>query len=126
MSGEQSIFNLQIKKKSGLSLNPDTHHSKVFSSVFLSIYMSDIQYPLVSVFVYPVFNNCMSVSRFLWYLFVYIHYPLISVCLSPVYSSIYMCVSRKLYYLYVCILYPLLSVCLYSVSSICIFVSRII
>ena len=33
MSGEQAIFNLQIKKKSGLSLNPDIHHSKVFSSV---------------------------------------------------------------------------------------------
>ena len=32
MSGEQAIFNLQIKKKSGLSLNPDIHHSKVFSS----------------------------------------------------------------------------------------------
>jgi len=32
MSGEQAIFNLQIKKKSGLGLNPDIHHSKVFSS----------------------------------------------------------------------------------------------
>ena len=32
MSGEQAIFNLQIKKKSGLSINPDIHHSKVFSS----------------------------------------------------------------------------------------------
>ena len=32
MSGEQAIFNLGIKKKSGLSINPDTHHSKVFSS----------------------------------------------------------------------------------------------
>ena len=32
MSGEQAIFNLQIKKKRGLSLNPDIHHSKVFSS----------------------------------------------------------------------------------------------
>ena len=32
MSGEQAIFNLQIKKKSGLSLNPNIHHSKVFSS----------------------------------------------------------------------------------------------
>ena len=32
MSGEQAIFNLQIMKKSGLSLNPDIHHSKVFSS----------------------------------------------------------------------------------------------
>jgi len=29
MSGEQAIFNLEIKKKSGLSLNPDIHHSKV-------------------------------------------------------------------------------------------------
>jgi len=33
MRGEQAIFNLEIKKKSGLSLNPDIHHSKVFSSV---------------------------------------------------------------------------------------------
>jgi len=32
MKGQQAIFNLQIKKKSGLSLNPDIHHSKVFSS----------------------------------------------------------------------------------------------
>jgi len=33
MRGEQAIFNLEIKKKSGLSFNPDIHHSKVFSSV---------------------------------------------------------------------------------------------
>ena len=32
MRGEQAIFNLEIKKKSGLSLNPDIHHSKVPSS----------------------------------------------------------------------------------------------
>ena len=32
MIGEQAIFNLDIKKKSGLSINPDIHHSKVFSS----------------------------------------------------------------------------------------------
>ena len=32
MRGEQAIFNLEIKKKSGLSINPDIHHSKVFSS----------------------------------------------------------------------------------------------
>ena len=32
MRGEQAIFNLKIKKKSGLSINPDIHHSKVFSS----------------------------------------------------------------------------------------------
>jgi len=36
MSGEQAIFNLQIKKKSGLSLNPDIHHSKIFSSELAS------------------------------------------------------------------------------------------
>ena len=35
MRGEQAIFNLEIKKKSGLSINPDIHHSKVFSSGFL-------------------------------------------------------------------------------------------
>ena len=33
MRGEQAIFNLEIKKKSGLSFIPDIHHSKVFSSV---------------------------------------------------------------------------------------------
>ena len=33
MRGEQAIFNLEIKKKSGLSINLDIHHSKVFSSV---------------------------------------------------------------------------------------------
>ena len=27
--GEQAIFNLDIKKKFGLSINPDIHHSKV-------------------------------------------------------------------------------------------------
>ena len=32
MRGEQALFNLEIKKKSGLSLNPDIPHSKVFSS----------------------------------------------------------------------------------------------
>ena len=32
MRGEQAIFNLEIKKKSGISLNPDIHHSKVPSS----------------------------------------------------------------------------------------------
>ena len=32
MRGEHAIFNPEIKKKSELSLNPDIHHSKVFSS----------------------------------------------------------------------------------------------
>ena len=31
MRGEQAIFNLEIKKNSGLSIDPDIHHSKVFS-----------------------------------------------------------------------------------------------
>ena len=30
--GEQALFNLEIKKKSGPSINPDIHHSKVPSS----------------------------------------------------------------------------------------------
>ena len=34
MRGEQALFNLEIRKKRGLSINPDIHHSKVFSSVF--------------------------------------------------------------------------------------------
>ena len=32
MREEQAIFNLEIKKKSGLSINPDIQHSKVPSS----------------------------------------------------------------------------------------------
>ena len=36
MRGEQAIFNVEIKKKSGLSINPDVHHSKVFSSGHLN------------------------------------------------------------------------------------------
>ena len=32
MRGEQALFNLEIKKKRGLNINPDIHHSKVFSS----------------------------------------------------------------------------------------------
>ena len=43
MSGERAIFNLQIKKKSGLSLNPDIHHSKVFSSVNLFLSLSHVR-----------------------------------------------------------------------------------
>ena len=35
MREEQAIFNLEIKKKSGLTINPDIHHSKVFSSGFI-------------------------------------------------------------------------------------------
>ena len=30
--GEQALFNLEIKKKSGSSVNSDIHHSKVPSS----------------------------------------------------------------------------------------------
>ena len=37
MRGEQAIFNLEIKKKRGLSINPDIHHSKVFSSGYFSL-----------------------------------------------------------------------------------------
>ena len=36
MRGEQAIFNLEIKKKSGSSINPDIHHSKVFSTGYIS------------------------------------------------------------------------------------------
>ena len=39
MREEQAIFNLEIKKKSGLSINPDIQHSKVPSSVTLNHYM---------------------------------------------------------------------------------------
>ena len=37
MRGEQAIFNLEIKKKSGLSINPDIYHSKVPSSAYLPL-----------------------------------------------------------------------------------------
>jgi len=29
ITGEQALFNLEIKKKSGSSIDPDIHHSKV-------------------------------------------------------------------------------------------------
>ena len=32
MRGEQALFHLKIKKKSGLSIMPYIHHSEVFSS----------------------------------------------------------------------------------------------
>ena len=38
----QALFNLEIKKKSGLSINPDIHHSKVFSSENFKIVDIDI------------------------------------------------------------------------------------
>jgi len=41
MRGEQAIFNLEIKKKSGLSINPNIHHSKVFSSGLTYPWFSD-------------------------------------------------------------------------------------
>ena len=40
MRGEQAICNLEIKKKSGLSINPDIHHSKVFSSEQTTVFSS--------------------------------------------------------------------------------------
>ena len=43
MRGEQAIFNLEIKKKSGLRLNPDIHHSKVFSSALIKRRCSQIK-----------------------------------------------------------------------------------
>ena len=41
MSGEQALYNLEIKKKSGLNLNPNTHHSKVFSSGKVYLLLGD-------------------------------------------------------------------------------------
>ena len=43
MRGEQAIFNLEIKKKSGLSINPDIHHSKVPSSGKIAVEQKNIQ-----------------------------------------------------------------------------------
>ena len=45
MRGVQAIFNLEIKKKSGLSLNPDINHSKVFSSVRSDKFILHFIYP---------------------------------------------------------------------------------
>ena len=36
MRREQAIYNLEIKKKNGLSIKPDIHHSKVPSSEHLN------------------------------------------------------------------------------------------
>ena len=44
----QDYINLEIKKKSGLSLNPDIHHSKVFSSDYMPIILKTLQ--IVQVF----------------------------------------------------------------------------
>ena len=44
MGGEQAIFNLEIKKKSGLSINPNIHHSKVFSSGQTVWFRQNIQF----------------------------------------------------------------------------------
>ena len=41
MRGEQAIFNLEIKKKRGLSINPDIHHSKVPNSGLRILRLSD-------------------------------------------------------------------------------------
>ena len=46
MRGEQAIFNLEIKKKSGLSIYPDILHSKVFSSVNIVFCILLIMYPV--------------------------------------------------------------------------------
>ena len=54
MRGEQALFNLEIKKKSGLSINPDIHHSKVFSSeliIKLNIYRDCLK-------VLQIFRKC--------------------------------------------------------------------
>ena len=42
MREEQAIFNLEIKKKSGLSINPDIRHSKVFSSGEIRLFQGGI------------------------------------------------------------------------------------
>ena len=55
MRGEQAIFNLEIKKKSGLSINPDIHHSKVFSSVY-TLY-STVVFEVSSFVGNPVYRN---------------------------------------------------------------------
>jgi len=44
---EQAIFNLEIKKKSGSSINPDIHHSKVPSSgIVRNVKFALLQSPL--------------------------------------------------------------------------------
>ena len=36
---KQALFHLEIKKKRGLSINPDIHHSKVLSSDFFRFFL---------------------------------------------------------------------------------------
>ena len=48
MRGEQAIFNLEIKEKSGLIFNPDIHHSKVFSSGKICLRFISFANPLIS------------------------------------------------------------------------------
>ena len=62
MRGEQAIFNLEIKKKSGLSINPDIHHSKVFSSeqnlIFIQFWKSMTFFIKTANFFDLIFNVC--------------------------------------------------------------------
>ena len=55
---EQAIFNLEIKKKSGLSINPDIHHSKVSSSGHIKI-SSKILYKDIRDILYKDFQNIL-------------------------------------------------------------------
>jgi len=60
--GEQAIFKLDIKKKSGLSLNPDIHHSKVFSSgILYSCLCKCIFVSCILVFTYTLVYICILV-----------------------------------------------------------------
>ena len=54
MMGEQAIFNLEIKKKSGLSINPDIQHSKVFS----------LGFPIPHFFIKKFSNNFLKAEFF--------------------------------------------------------------
>ena len=54
MRGEQALFNLEIKKKSGLSINPDIHHSKVFSSELINLRVWSSRWPAIANIIYII------------------------------------------------------------------------
>ena len=53
MRGEQAIFNLEVKKKSGSSINPDIHHSKVPSSDITQFQLVQITSWVISTITLP-------------------------------------------------------------------------
>ena len=68
MRGELAIFNLEIKKKSGLSINPDIHHFKLFSSEYICkcLRINTLNQPVFSVKKTESLYNNLSSSYMFW------------------------------------------------------------